>query len=74
MEMNTDTSHAKVHTGNNDEALPLVLSLANISDVLGVDEQTVKRAIRRGEIPVRRIGRKIRIHRDTFLQWLRGDN
>ncbi len=60
-------------TGGEPEAtaLPPVLTVDEVAVVLRVDRKTVYAAVRDGEIPgVRRVGRAIRLHRDTVLKWL----
>ena len=52
--------------------LPPVLTVEQAAKLLMVTEQTIYAAISRRELPgVRRIGRTIRIHRDSLLDWLR---
>lgn len=52
-------------------ALPLVLTVDELAALLRVDRKSVYSAIQRGEIPgVRRLGRTVRLHRDTVLRWL----
>lgn len=51
-------------------AEPTVLTVDETAELLSVDRKTLYAAIKRNEIPgVRRIGRSIRIHRETFLEW-----
>jgi excisionase family DNA binding protein len=51
--------------------LPRVLTPEELAGLLRLRPRSVYEAIARGEIPgVRRIGRKIRIDRDSVLSWL----
>lgn len=53
--------------------LPEILTVDEAACYLRLDRKTLYEAIDRGDIPgVRRVGRCIRIHRDTFLAWVRG--
>jgi excisionase family DNA binding protein len=50
---------------------PEFLTVEELSSLLRVDRKTTYAAIARGELPgVRRIGRVVRIHRATVLEWL----
>jgi excisionase family DNA binding protein len=42
-------------------ALPRLLSMAKVSTQLDVSQKTVRRWIERGELPVHRLGRQLRI-------------
>ena len=56
------------------EELPAVMGVTDAAGFLGVNSKSVYEAIARGELPgARRIGRAIRIHRDTLLEWLSGE-
>jgi excisionase family DNA binding protein len=51
--------------------LPRVLTPDELAKVLRVRRRSVYEAISRGDIPgVRRIGRKVRIDRDSVLAWM----
>jgi excisionase family DNA binding protein len=55
------------------ENLPSILSIDEMADALRVNRKTLYEAFRKGEIPgARRIGRIIRVDRDTVLDWLSG--
>ena len=57
-----------------DPATPAVLTVDEAAALLRVDRKTVYTAIRRGKLPgVRKVGRVIRIHRATLLDWLGAD-
>jgi excisionase family DNA binding protein len=50
--------------------LPAVLSIEEVALLLRVNRKTVYDAVRRAQIPgASRIGRIIRVDRDTFLTW-----
>lgn len=52
-------------------ALPSVLTVEEVADLLRVDRKTAYAAIAEGGLPgVRRVGRCIRVSRDAFLDWL----
>ncbi|MEO8215216.1 MAG: helix-turn-helix domain-containing protein [Myxococcales bacterium] len=54
-----------------DPVLPRVLTPDELAKVLRVRRRSVYEAIARGDIPgVRRIGRKVRIDRDSVLAWM----
>ena len=54
-----------------DPTLPRVLTPEELAKVLRVRRRSVYEAISRGDIPgVRRIGRKVRIDRDSVLAWM----
>ena len=53
---------------------PLLLTVAQASEILGISEYSVRKAIAAGEMPYRRIGRKIRVTRidiDDYLKNVR---
>jgi excisionase family DNA binding protein len=55
-----------------EEPAPPTMSVDEAAEMLDVNRNTLYDAIDRGEIGgVRRIGRLIRIHRESFLEWLR---
>ena len=52
-------------------ALPQVLTVEEVADLMRVDRKTAYAAIAEGEVPgVCRIGRCIRVSRDVLLRWL----
>ena len=51
---------------------PLVLEVKHMTELTGMHQQTIIGALRRGEIPSRRIGRAYAVDRDAFRIWLRG--
>jgi excisionase family DNA binding protein len=55
--------------------LPPVLTVDELAALMRVDRKTAYAAIARDEIPgVRRLGRALRVHRDTVLAWLCGQD
>ncbi len=53
---------------------PVVLTVDETAELLRCDRKTVYTAIERGKLPgARKIGRAIRIHRATLLDWLGAD-
>ena len=53
---------------------PLLLTVAQTSEILGISEYSVRRAIAAGEMPYRRVGRAIRVTRvdlDEYLENVR---
>jgi excisionase family DNA binding protein len=66
-------SAARPKGGKGIDALPPVLTVDEVAEILRVDSKTVYEAISRGDFPgVIRVGRCIRIFRDAFLAWLQG--
>mgnify|MGYP003508736932 CR=1 FL=1 len=52
-------------------ALPPVLTVEEVADLMRIDRKTAYAAIAEGDVPgVRRVGRCIRVSRDVLLQWL----
>ena len=63
--------HASLDQGGAEGALPLILTVEEVADLMRIDRKTAYAAIACGEVPgVRRIGRCIRISRDVLLRWL----
>lgn len=52
------------------DALPTFVSVTWLGDEMDLNEKTLYERIRKGELPgVRRLGRRIRIHRPTLVAW-----
>ena len=51
---------------------PEVLTVAQVAELLGVHRTTVADAAGRGEIPHRRVGRRLLFSRAAILRWLEG--
>jgi excisionase family DNA binding protein len=55
------------------QALPELLTVDEVAELLRLNRKTVYAAIQRGEFPgARRIGATIRVSRDAMLQWFAG--
>ena len=53
--------------------MPTFITVDELAKLLRLNRNTTYEAVQRGEIPgVTRIGRRIRICRDTVVRWLRG--
>ena len=48
-----------------------VMNARELADLLGLTLGTIYKKVRRGEIPVVRIGRSVRFPRDEIERWLR---
>ncbi len=53
--------------------LPEILSVRDVATYLGLDPKSVYQAVSRGELPAKRIGKRILFYRDTLLAWLGSD-
>ena len=49
-----------------------VLNVEQVADLLGLGRNTVYEAANRGEIPHRRIGRRLIFSRSAVMEWLQG--
>lgn len=49
-----------------------VLSVEEVAELLGLGRNTVYDAANRGEIPHRRVGRRLIFSRAAVMEWLRG--
>ena len=52
------------------DSLPLVLSLAQVKQVLGIGRDAIYALAHRQDFPVVRVGRRIIVARDALRQWL----
>ena len=52
--------------------LPMILRVSEVAEVLRVDPDTVYSMVRRGELPVIRVGRAFRFSRDQLMQFVEG--
>ncbi len=48
----------------------LLISVRELADLLGLSKNTVYAAAGRGEIPCRRVGRRILFSRAAIMRWL----
>lgn len=58
----------------NKQADPDVLTVNQAADLLGLGLHTIYEAAGRGDIPHRRIGRRILFSREAILAWLKGNS
>jgi excisionase family DNA binding protein len=54
--------------------LPIILRVSEVAEVLRVDPDTVYSMIRRGELPVIRVGRAFRFSRDQLMRFVEGSH
>ncbi|MCL6522701.1 MAG: helix-turn-helix domain-containing protein [Firmicutes bacterium] len=54
----------------NENGEPLVLTVAEVARLLRVGQTTLRQALKRGDIPHVRLGRRILIRRDALLTWM----
>lgn len=54
----------------NPENLPMVLTPADIAEILGVSRNTTYEFIRREGFPVFKVGKQYRVSKAKFLEWL----
>jgi excisionase family DNA binding protein len=51
-----------------------VLCADEVAQWFGLDRKTVYAAVARGEIPHRRVGKRVLFHRNALLAWLTGES
>ena len=49
---------------------PPIMTTQDVADFLSMNIQEVRRLVREGRIPARRIGKAYRFFRDELVQWL----
>lgn len=54
----------------NAEDLPIVLTVTNVAEILGVGKNTAYDLIRSGAVKSFRVGRQIRVSKSAFLDYL----
>lgn len=68
------TSKNEQNPGNlkiaNTDDLPLILTVSQVSEILGISKNTTYELIRSGAIKSKRIGRQFRINKSAFLEFL----
>ena len=52
------------------EDYPLIMTIAEVSEYLGLHELTVRRLAREGAIPALKLGRQWRVKRDLLETWI----
>ena len=55
------------------EELPLVLTPAEISGLLGISRNTAYELLHSKDFPAFRIGKQYRVSRERFVTWLNGE-
>ena len=50
---------------------PVIMTADEVAELLGVNRKTIYEAAARGEIPHRRLGRRLIFERGCMLSWLR---
>ncbi len=65
-------SAAKSDSSEVSEVSAEVLTVDQVADLLGLGRNTVYEAANRGEIPHRRVGRRLIFSRSAVMQWLNG--
>ena len=55
----------------NYDELPLVLNAKDVSEVLGLSLAGTYELMREKDFPAKRIGKRIIVPRDEFLEWLK---
>ncbi len=53
---------------------PVVLSISDVAEILNVTPATVRRHIRKKDIPSIKVGKLVRIPKDSFISYLHGEN
>ena len=54
--------------------LPVILRVSEVAEVLRVDPDTVYSMVRRGELPVIRVGRAFRFSREQLVRFVEGSH
>jgi excisionase family DNA binding protein len=50
--------------------MKIVMKVSEVAQLLGVSDDSIYRAVRLGQLPHRRLGRRIVFHRPTIEAWL----
>ncbi len=53
---------------------PVALSTSDVAEILNITPATVRRHIKRNELPHIKIGRLVRIPKDSLIGYLHGDS
>ena len=51
--------------------LPLMLTVTNVAEVLGISRTGAYELVRRGDFPTLNIGKRIVIPKEEFIRWIR---
>jgi excisionase family DNA binding protein len=54
----------------NERQFPLIMTIADVAEYLGLHELTVRRLAREGAIPALKLGRQWRVKRDLLEKWI----
>ena len=52
------------------DELPLMLTVVDVADVLGIGLAHAYEVVRRQDFPTITLGSRIIVHRDKFIQWI----
>lgn len=52
------------------DVLPSILTVQEVADYLRIPVSSVYRLAQEGRIPARKVGRRLRFHRDAIDRWL----
>jgi excisionase family DNA binding protein len=64
----------KIREGNNGKVSPRLMTVAQAAEFLGRTESSVRHLIDRGEIPVVRHRRSVRLDQDALNRWIVSDS
>ena len=52
---------------------PVALSISDVAEILNITPATVRRHIKRNDLPHIKVGRLVRIPKDSLISYLHGD-
>ena len=52
---------------------PAVLNISDVAEILNITPSTVRRHIKNGDLPHIKVGRLVRIPKDSLISYLHGD-
>ena len=52
------------------EDFPLIMTISEVAEYLGLHELTVRRLAREGQLPALKLGRQWRVKRDLLEKWI----
>lgn len=53
---------------------PAVLRISEVAEILNINQATVRRHIQNNDIPCIKVGRLVRIPKDSLISYLHGDH
>ena len=53
---------------------PMALDVAQVAEILNVTQATVRRHIKKHEIPAIKVGSLVRVPKDRLIEYLNGNN